>query len=43
MRAIKDIFLENYWDILYRTSKSPEEGIFGGSKEKFRCVGATGR
>jgi hypothetical protein len=43
MRSLKNIFVEDYWDILYRPSKSPEDGIFGGSREKFRCVGSSSR
>ncbi|MBQ8164298.1 MAG: hypothetical protein IJZ94_00575 [Clostridia bacterium] len=40
MRPIKDIFTEEYWDVLYRSVESPQKGIFGGCKGKFRCVGS---
>lgn len=43
MRPIKDIFTENYWDILYRKAESPQKGVFGQSKEKFCHVGSTSR
>mgnify|MGYP003441325525 FL=1 len=43
MRPIKDIFTENYWDILYRTAESPGKGIFGHSKEKFKHIGSSSR
>lgn len=43
MRPIKDIFCEDYWDILYRNAETPKHGIFGQNKEKFRHIGSVSR
>lgn len=43
MRPIKDIFYENYWDILYRSVESPKAGIFGKCRDKFCHVGSVSR
>lgn len=43
MRPLKDILVEEYWDVLYRKVPSPETGVFAGNPEPFGLLGSDKR
>lgn len=36
MREIKDIFIEEYWDVLYRQVSDSAQGIYEGNRKQFK-------